>query len=601
MSDSKYIIGIDLGTTNSVVAYVETEKEDGIKIFKIPQLVEEGVVENRNILPSFIFLPEEHDASKSGLMIDWLDNASTVVGEFARNRGEELPTRLISSSKSWLCNTLIDGNQPVLPWKGDGDLSKMSPVEASSAVLSHIRSAWNHVMSEGDEHKKIENQEVFLTVPSSFDAVAREFTVQAARNAGLSNITLLEEPQAAFYSWIEDSGDSWRKSLKKNDLVLVCDVGGGTTDYSLIRISEDSGNLALERLSVGNHLLVGGDNMDLALSYFLSQKLAGKGTKIDDWQMRGLSHSCRKAKENIINDSDKSWPVTILGRGSGLIAGVIKEELTSEDIQKIVIDGFFPFCSKDARPATKRRSGIRELGLSYESDPSITKHLAAFLAMNKSADGTVEIPDAVLFNGGIMKSSQVRERILDVLSSWQDTGENKEPVREIYSGDFDLSVAKGAAYFGLAKRGKGVRIKGGLERSYYVAIESSMPAIPGMAAPLKALCLAPKGMEEGSKIKIENEEFVIVTGETVVFDIMGSTCRNDDQTGNLIDEWEDDEIVDVSTIETTLEGDYGKMISVNIEIVVTEIGTVEFWCVSIEDGQRWKLEFGVRDKDGSNG
>lgn len=597
MSDSKYIIGIDLGTTNSVVAYVDTEKEDGIKIFKIPQLVEEGVVEKRNILPSFIFLPEEHDASKEGLMTAWTDNTSTIVGEYARNRGEELPGRLISSSKSWLCNRLIDGNQQVLPWKGEGDLSKMSPVEASSAVLLHIRSAWDHFIAGEDAAKKMEDQEIYLTVPASFDAVARELTLKAARMAGLVNITLLEEPQAAFYSWLEDSGDDWRKHVKKDDLVLVCDVGGGTTDYSLIRISEEAGNLSLERIAVGDHLLVGGDNMDLALSYFLSQKLSSKGTKIDDWQMRGLCHSSRRAKEKIINASDESWPVTILGRGSGLIAGVIKEELTSGEIQKIVIDGFFPVCGKDARPAAKKRSGIRELGLTYESDPSITKHLAAFLSKNRSDDGSVEIPDAVLFNGGIMKAPKVRERILDVLSSWQTEADLNEPVREINSGDFDLSVAKGAAYFGLAKKGKGVRIKGGLERSYYVAIESSMPAIPGMPAPMKALCLAPKGTEEGTRVTIEDEDFMIVTGETVVFDIMGSTGRNEDQTGSLIENWDEDEITDVSTIETTLEGEYGKMISVNIEIVVTEIGTVEFWCVSKEDGQRWKLEFGVREND----
>ncbi len=601
MSESKYIIGIDLGTTNSVVAYVETGKGEGIEIFKIPQLVEEGVVENRKILPSFVFLPEEHDVSKKGIELEWVDNQKKVVGEFARNRGEELPARLISSSKSWLCNTLVDGNEPILPWKGAGDLSKMSPVEASSAVLSHVCSAWNHVMAEEDEEKKIEYQEIFLTVPSSFDAVARELTVKAAKMAGLDNITLLEEPQAAFYSWIEDSGDNWRKAVKKDDLVLVCDVGGGTTDYSLIRISEKEGNLALERLSVGNHLLVGGDNMDLALSYFVSQKLAQKGTKIDSWQMRGLCHSSRRAKENIINDCDKNWPVTILGRGSGLIAGVIKEELTSEDVQKVVIEGFFPFCDGNDRPAVKRRAGLRELGLSYEADPAVTKHLAAFLAMNKDEDGNIEIPTAVLFNGGIMKATGVRKRILDVLSSWQNKADNIDPVREIHSSDFDLSVAKGAAYFGLAKHGKGIRIRGGLERSYYVAIESSMPAIPGMAAPVKALCVAARGMEEGSKTKIENEEFVIVTGETVVFDIMGSTCRKDDKAGSLVEEWGDDEIVEVSTIETTLEGEYGKMISVNIEIEVTEIGTVEFWCVSKEDGQRWKLEFGVREKDVSIG
>ncbi len=597
MSEKKYIIGIDLGTTNSVVAYVDPTANDGVKLFKVPQLVEEGVVEKRNMLPSFVFLPEKHDVSQGGTDLEWSDSNASVVGAFARNRGEELPMRLISSAKSWLCHSIIDRNKPVLPWKGEGDVSKMSPVEASSAVLGHICKAWNYVMAQADDANRIEYQDIFLTVPSSFDAVARELTVKAAKMAGLENLTLLEEPQAAFYSWIEDSGDDWRNAVAKGDLVLVCDVGGGTTDFSLIRISDEDGNLSLERISVGNHLLVGGDNMDLALSYHVSQKLAQKGTKIDRWQMRGLGHSCRTAKENIINDKDASWPVTILGRGSGLIAGVIKEEVTSEDIDKIVVNGFFPICSGDDRPALKRRTALREQGLSYEADPAITKHLAAFLAMNRDSDGNVELPTAVLFNGGIMKAAHIRKRILGLLTSWQPHDSGLKPVREIFNNDFDLSVARGAASFGLAKRGEGVRIRGGLERSYYVAIESSMPAIPGMPAPLKALCVAPHGMEEGTGARIEDEEFVIVTGESVIFDIMGSTCRQDDTTGSLIENWDEDEIVDISSIEMTLEGEYGKMIPVNIEIEVTDIGTLEFWCVSKEDSKRWKLEFNVREQD----
>ncbi len=597
MSESKYIIGIDLGTTNSVVAYVNTHIDDKVRLFKIPQLVEEGVIEGRSMLPSFVFLPEKHDVSQQGISLEWDHNADSVVGEFARNRGEELPMRLISSSKSWLCHTLIDRNKPVLPWKGEGNLSKKSPVEASSAVLSHICNAWNHLMAQGNDQDRIEHQDIFLTVPSSFDAVARELTVKAAKTAGFESVTLLEEPQAAFYSWIDQSGDSWRDTVEKGDLILVCDIGGGTTDFSLIRISEEEGNLALERLSVGNHLLVGGDNMDLALSYTVAQKLSAKGTKLDSWQMSGLGHGCRNAKENIINEPEKTWPVTILGRGSGLIASVIKEDVTYDDIQRVVVDGFFPYCSKNERPAVKRRSALREQGLSYESDPAITKHLAAFLATNRDAEGNVELPAAVLFNGGIMKASHVRRRILDVIDSWRDAGEDSTPVREIVSSDFDLSVARGASCFGLAKRGKGIRIRGGLERSYYVAIESSMPAIPGMTAPLKALCVAAHGMEEGTDATIKDEEFVIVTGETVVFDIMGSTSRHDDIPGSLIEDWQDDEIETISSIETTLDGDYGKMIPVNIEIRVTEIGTLEFWCVSKEDDQKWKLEFSVREQD----
>lgn len=595
MPESRYIIGIDLGTTNSVVSYVDTEKNETVELFRITQPVDEGAAEKRDMLPSFVFLPEAHDMSAGGTVLPWPEKNAGIIGEYARNRGEELPMRLVSSSKSWLCNPMIDRNSPVLPWKGDGDLSKLSPVEASSAILNHIRQAWNYEIAEGNEACFLENQDIFLTVPSSFDAVARELTVRAAKMAGIEKLTLLEEPQAAFYAWLGNAGEDWRNRLKKGDLVLVCDIGGGTTDFSLIQIAEEEGNLTLERIAVGNHLLVGGDNIDLALSYRIAQKLADKGTDLDAWQLSALGHSCRTAKENIMNSPDGRWPVTVLGRGSGLIAGVVREEVTSDDIRDIVVEGFFPECGINDRPAARRRTAIREQGLAYEADPSITRHLAAFLSVNRNEDGEIPVPTAVLFNGGIMKSDLIRKRISGILAAWQPEG--REPVRELGSRDFDISVARGAAGFGLAKRGKGIRIRGGLERSYYVAIESSMPAVPGMPAPLKALCVAPQGMEEGSRARIDEEEFVIVTGETVLFDIMGSTCRHKDKPGTVLENWKEGELIDISTIETTLEGEYGRMIPVSFEIQVTEIGTLEFWCVAKEDGQRWKLEFSVREQD----
>ncbi|MBU1170224.1 MAG: Hsp70 family protein [Proteobacteria bacterium] len=603
MSDHRYIIGIDLGTTNSVVAYTEIQpgKDDApreIRVFSIPQIVDEGSVADRDILPSFVFLPESHDVAKGGLALPWDVENILAVGEFARNRGEEIPMRLISSAKSWLCHTQVDRNKPILPWKGAEDLSKLSPVEASAAILSHIRDAWNHAMAQDDELNAMEFQEIYLTVPASFDAVARELTVKAATLAGLDHITLLEEPQAAFYAWINNQGDRFRKAVKKGELVLVCDVGGGTTDFSLIRISDKDGELSLERLCVGNHLLVGGDNMDLALSYTLSGKFAEKGTTLDSWQMRGLSHTCRRAKEKILsNETVTEVPVTVLGRGSGLIGGTLKESLTEDDMDRVILNGFFPACGPMDRPRERKRAGLRELGLSYEADPAITRHLAAFLAMNPGSDKGFEIPDAVLFNGGIMKAPRVRERILDLLGQWSTHLGQDKTVREISSMDFDLSVARGAAYYGLARQGKGIRIRAGLERAYYVAIESSMPAIPGMDAPLKALCVAGQGMEEGTETMITSEEFVLVIGEPVVFDILGATRRKDDQPGTLVDEWEPGEIEDIARIETTLDGDYGKTVPVNFEIRVTEIGTLEFWCVSRESGEKWKLEFNVREND----
>ncbi|MFA6009728.1 MAG: Hsp70 family protein [Desulfobacteraceae bacterium] len=600
MKDARYIIGIDLGTTNTVAAYTLAQPEDAdqaaITIFQVPQLVGHGSVASREILPSFLFLAETHDVEKGGLALPWNDKNSIAVGEFGRNRGEEIPMRLISSAKSWLCHTLVDRNKAILPWKGEESLAKMSPVQASAAVLSHLRDAWNHTMAADDPLNAMEFQDIHITVPASFDAVARELTVKAAHMAGFEHITLLEEPQAAFYAWIDDQKNAFRKAVKKGDLVLVCDVGGGTSDFSLIRISENLGELDLERLCVGNHLLVGGDNMDLALAYTIARKFEQKGTRLDDWQMRGLAHTCRRAKEKILSDEQtEAVPVTVLGRGTSLIGGTLREILLQTDTDAVILNGFFPLCQPTDRPREQRRSGLRELGLAYESDPSITRHLAAFLAMNTKSDGTFDIPDAVLFNGGVMKSAKIRRRILDLLSSWSTTlGQTKE-VREITSVDFDLSVARGAAYYGLARRGKGIRIRAGLERAYYVGIESSMPAVPGMVAPLKALCVAARGMEEGTDALIETEEFVLITGEPVVFDILGSTMRKDDTPGTVVDGWRDGEIENIAIIETTLTGESGRMIPVYFEISVTEIGTLEFHCVSRETGEKWKLEFNVRD------
>ncbi|GAB6097924.1 Hsp70 family protein [Desulfatiferula olefinivorans] len=603
MSDHRYIIGIDLGTTNSVAAFVPapagpTDEAPDIRIFPVPQLVDDGSVAGRDILPSFVFLPEAHDTAKGSLALPWNADSALCVGEFARNRGEGLPDRLISSAKSWLCNTLVDRNKPILPWKGSGDLSKLSPVEASAAILTHIKDAWNHTMAAEDDLCAMEFQKVYLTVPASFDAVARELTVQAASLSGLGDLTLLEEPQAAFYAWIDSQKDRFRKAVKQGELVLVCDVGGGTTDFSLIRISEKNGELALERICVGRHLLVGGDNMDLALSYTVAKKFMDKGRKLDAWQMRGLTHSCRRAKEKILEDpSVTEVPVTVLGRGSGLIGGTLRETLTRQEVEAVILDGFFPACGPDDRPREAKRSGLRELGLAYEADPAVTRHLAAFLAANPVPDGRPEIPDAVLFNGGIMKSDAVRKRLVALLSGWcADLGQAKT-VRELPAEDVDLSVARGAAYYGLAREGRGIRIRAGLERAYYVAVESSMPAIPGMPAPMKALCVAGRGMEEGSEALIDSEEFVLITGEPVVFDILGSTGRKEDRPGTLIEEWEPGEIEPVAAIETTLSGENGTAVPVYFDIRVTETGTLEFRCVSRDTGEKWKLEFNVREQD----
>ncbi len=600
MSQAEYIIGIDLGTTNSVVAYTEVADLEAqrphIRVFDIPQRVDAGAIEPLKMLPSFVLVPP--DAEIAGLKMPWDQETHTVVGEFARERGAEVPARLIASAKSWLCHSLVDRTQPILPWEAPNDVKKFSPVEASSLILAHIRQAWNQEMARrpdggSDEKRRLENQEIFLTVPASFDAVARELTVKAAELAGLSRVTLIEEPQAVFYAWIEASEDGWRETAKPGDIILVCDVGGGTTDFSLIRVLEEEGRLVLERIAVGNHLLVGGDNMDLALAHSVAQRLAAEGTRLDSWQIRSVWHTCRKVKEALLSDEGLDrCHLTVLGRGSSLIGGTIKTFVSQIEAKRVILDGFFPACERDARPATPTSAGIRELGLTYEADPAITHHLAHFIHRQLGGEqGAERFPTAILFNGGVMKPKKLRGRILDQLRSW---GGAFSQVREIQPQNLDLAVARGAVYYGLARRGRGIRIRSGLNQSYYIGVAAAMPAVPGIPAPMKALCIAPFGMEEGTAADIRSREFVLAVGEPVRFDFLGSSLRQKDPLGEIIEDWQGD-LEEITTIETTLDGEKGSHIPVTIQVRVTEIGTLELWCVSAADGRRWKLEFNVRE------
>jgi molecular chaperone DnaK (HSP70) len=595
MSDAKYIVGIDLGTTNSILAYTAAESDvqepPAIQTLEIPQLVSSGAVGAQDMLPSFIYLPDENEISSGAMDLPWQDGVQQVVGELARNRGTELPQRLISSSKSWLCNTMVDRNQAILPWGSPAEIPNLSPVEASAAILNHIRRAWNHTIAADDENLMLERQEIYLTVPASFDAVARELTVKAAGLAGMSDIILLEEPQAAFYAWIQASGDHWREAVRPGDLVLVCDIGGGTTDFSLIRVSESAGSLELERIAVGNHILVGGDNMDLALAYAVAKQMTASGQKLDSWQMRALWHGCRNAKEKIVESSGSAAiPISVLGRGSGLIGGTLRTELTRDIVEQVLVEGFFPLCGSEARPEAVPRTGIRETGLAYEADPAVTRHLANFLS--QSGDSSMELPTAVLFNGGVMKAGLLQERVQEVLSSWHT---DSTSLRVLKSSNPDLAVATGAAYYGLARRGRGVRIRSGLNKSYYIGIAASLPAVPGMPTPIKALCVAPFGMEEGTTTEPTEREFNLIVGEPAKFDFLSSVVRTGDEVGILIDDWEE-EIESITTIETTLDGNYGTVIPVSIQIKLTEIGTLEIWCVSRQDSSRRKLEFSLREK-----
>ncbi len=612
MPPARFVVGIDLGTTNSAVAYVDTGApgDPVVQHLSIPQVVQPGVVEARPLLPSFLYLPGPGEQPAGTLKLPWAPDRDYAVGEFARNFGSQVPTRLVASAKSWLCHAGIDRRQPVLPWKAPENGRRVSPLEAATYFLKHLCEAWNWQLAKDVPGHRLEQQDIVLTVPASFDAVARELTVEAARAAGLENLTLLEEPQAAFYSWIDTSHDAWRKQVEVGDVVLVCDVGGGTTDLSLIAVSEDAGTLVLTRVAVGDHILLGGDNMDLALAHAAAQQFAAKGTKLDAGQMHMLWHSCRLAKETLFADPKlANAPVTVLGRGSKVIGGSLKTELARADVEKVLVEGFFPECKADEAPRKQRAVGLQELGLPYAADPAVTKHLAEFVHRNaevlaervpaRRGKKKTYQPAAVLYNGGVFKAIPLRERLSEVLNQWAKAAGGGR-VRELHGTDLDLAVARGAAYYGLVRRGHGIRIRGGTGQAYYVGVESSLPAVPGSPPPLKALCVVPLGMEEGTEADVPGQEFGLVVGEPAEFRFLGSNVRRGDTPGTMVEEWEG-QIEELSPLAMTLEspGKEGRTVPVHLHSKVTEVGTLELWCLSRDGKQRWKLEYNVRERPGA--
>ena len=615
---ARYAIGIDLGTTHSALSYVDLEQSDGEKtahgVLPVPQLTAPGTVEALPLLPSFLYLPHPDELAPGELALPWSnedpgnggvasDNA--IAGEMARSRGATTPIRLVSSAKSWLSHPSVDRRAAILPSDAPDEVTRVSPLEASTRYLQHLRRAWDQAHPEAP----FDQQQVTVTIPASFDPGARELTAEAARNAGYSSATLLEEPQAALYSWIQGSNGAWRKQVKAGDIVLVVDVGGGTSDFSLIAILEREGKLEPHRVAVGDHILLGGDNMDLALAHLVARKLAANGTQLDAWQMRALTYGCRGAKEHLLADANATtWPIVVPSRGSKLIGGSIRTELTREEVTTFITDGFFPRVEASARPAVRTRAGLTQLGLPYAQDAAVTRHLAAFLARQAGATAELEgfagsvnaehsflHPSAVLFNGGVFKSGILAQRVMDTINDWLYM-EGAEPARMLEGADLDLAVARGAAYYGYARRGGGVRIRGGTARSYYVGVESSMPAIPGMEPPIQALCVAPFGMEEGSELELPGQEFGLVVGEPVHFRFFGSTTRRQDQIGEVLDFWGPDELQELNEIQATLPAEGrtpGDVVQVKLHALATEAGTLELAALS-PDGQRWKVEFDVR-------
>jgi hypothetical protein len=601
VSEPSWAVGIDLGTTHCALSSIDLELSEGEEIaehlLSVPQVIAPGQVEARPLLPSFLYLPHESELPADALTLPWQGPSTFLVGEGARALGVKSALRLVASAKSWLCHPAVDRRAAILPAGAPEEVAKVSPLEASVRYLAHLHAAWDQRTPEAP----LKEQLLTITVPASFDPAARELTAEAARLAGLGHAVLLEEPQAALYSWLSSTRGGWRKQVEVGDVILVVDVGGGTTDFSLIAVRDDQGELALERIAVGEHILLGGDNMDLALAYVLKAEFEQSGTSLDPGQLTTLTQAARAAKEQLFeNPALMSVPVVIPGRGSKLVGGSLRTELSRDVVETLLIDGFFPVVEPSARPVSRTRGALTQLGLPYAQDPGITRHLAQFLARQAAATGDqasgFALPTRLLFNGGVLKATRIRERLLSVLDQWLAQVQ-RPPVRVLEGADLDLAVARGAAYYGYVRKGAGLRIRGGSAMAYYVGVESALPAVPGLPPPLQALCVAPFGLEEGTHAQTPPAEFGLVVGEPVRFRFFGSSVRRDDRAGDVLDRWRDDELVELQEVEACLPAEGytpGEVITVQLQAGITEVGTLELEALARGGVQRWKVELDTR-------
>jgi hypothetical protein len=629
---SRYLIGIDLGTTNSAVAFVDTRAgDDRVRVFEVPQLVAPGEVAPRRQLPSFVYLAGEHDLGPAETALPWDPASRVVVGELARSQGARTASRMIASAKSWLCHPGVDRTAAILPW-GESDGPRLSPIDAQARVLAHVRSAWDAAHA-GDPFA---DQEIVVTVPASFDEAARELTLAAAAKAGYPPVVLLEEPQAAFYAWIDGRkgvaggggpagsaggagvlprGIDARRGaagLRPGERVLVFDVGGGTTDFTLITVLPDGDGFA--RTAVGDHLLLGGDNIDLTLAKIVEQRIVARSDKkLDALQWHGLVHACRLAKETLLGDAPPaSVPITVAGRGSKLIGGTLRDDVSADELDRVLMGGFFPVVDRAAVPV-RGRGGLQEFGLPYAADPAVTRHLATFLARHGD-----EPIGAVLFNGGAMTPRALRARVLDQIAAWQAaapprvtdqrgaavsaapprvTDQRGAAVsaapRELEAVLPEMAVAQGAAYYGLVRRGRAARIKGGTPRAFYIGAVGTDDA-------KLAVCLAPKGLEDGSRVELARD-FALVTNRPVHFKLYSSSSRADapgalvpvgDGNPETLDDGSD--LLELPPIVTVLRARGRSQVTVRIEVHITELGALELHCNDRESGEKWKLGFDMR-------
>jgi hypothetical protein len=606
---ARFSIGIDLGTTNSALA-IEDFETGHSGIVEITQIIAPGQLSRRPTLPSALYVTHPQEFDRDAISVPW-GGGDYIIGAFARSHGALVPDRLVTSAKSGLSNTHVDPRKPVLPWRSGIEEPKVSAFGCSVQYLRHLKEAFLEREKAAGNNRDLSQAEVVITVPASFDEVARALTSEAAHAAGFPRVVLLEEPQAAFYAWTAHTGADWRKQAVPGDIILVCDIGGGTADFSLIAVSEQAGNLTLERISVGEHLLLGGDNMDLALAYHLRAQMEAEGKSLDEWQFLSLINGAGQAKVQLFGNPELTeTAISVPSRGSSLFARTLSVTLTRTLLEQVVLEGFFPITTIDDLPVETSKGALHEFGLPYAADPVISKHLARFLRrslknvqsseslralVGGNPDGGKYLrPTAILFNGGVFHAAPIRKRILELLANW--TG--GAGVRELQGDQPDLAVAKGAALYGRTRAtGEGFRIRAGTARSYYIGLESSMPAIPGFKPPIKALCVVPQGMEEGTELLIDGKEFGLLTGQQAEFRFFSSEMRGGDAPGDILPNAEK-ELVETARLEVALPSAEGfpanQPVPVIMNPVVTPLGNLELWMKHTGSDRRWKVEFQVR-------